>query len=88
VPKLASMPWLVFVFLSFCTGLLRPPWWTLFAWPAVSVGFGVYDVGNEPPNYDMPGFGYYVGGFVAVLCVVAWLLGRGLVALAQRGRMR
>jgi hypothetical protein len=79
------MAWFFLVGLSFATGLLRLPWWTVLVWPAVSFGLGAYLVADEPPNYDMPGFGYYVGGSVAVVCVAAWLLGRGLAALA-RGR--
>jgi hypothetical protein len=54
---------------------------------AASLGLGTYLVADEPPDYDMHGFGYYVGGFVGLVCVAAWLLGRGLAALV-RGRGR
>ena len=81
------MVWLVFVGLSFATGTVRLPWWTLLVWPTASLGLGVYLVADEPPDYDMHGFGYYVGGFVGLVCVAAWLLGRGLAALV-RGRGR
>lgn len=80
------MFWLVIIGLSFCTGLLRVPLWTILVWPAVSLGVGVWAVATEPANYDAPGFGYYFGGFFAVLCLAAWLLGRGLATLVRYGR--
>jgi hypothetical protein len=76
------MVWYGLIFLSLCTGLLRPPWWTMFVWPAASMGVGVSAVMTEEPNYDMHGFGYFVGGVAAVLCLVAWLLGRGVAAVS------
>lgn len=78
------MIWLLFIALSFGTGLLRLPWWSMFLWPAASIGVGVYAVLEESPSYDMHGFGYVIGGLVAVVCVAAWLLGRALIALLTR----
>ena len=75
--------WLLLVGASLCIGVLRPPWWTVVLCPLISLGLGIYEVGTERPNYDMHGFGYYIGGFFAVLCVAAWFLGRGLVTLAR-----
>jgi len=78
------MVWFLFVGLSFATGLMRGPWWTALAWPVASMGLGVYAVANEGPNYDMHGFGYSLGAVAAVVCVAAWLLGRGVAAIASR----
>lgn len=82
------MVWYVVVLLSLCTGLLRRSWWTILGWPAISMGLGVYASVDESPNYDMPGLGYYVGGFVAVVCIIGWLLGRGAATLAHRGNRK
>ena len=76
------MVWLLFIVLSFATGLLRLPRWTILAWPATSVGLGVYAVATEPTHYDMHGFGDFVGAIIAAVCVIAWLLGRAASALA------
>jgi hypothetical protein len=78
--------WFGLVFVSLCTGLVRPPWWTVLAWPAASVGLGVASVAAERPEYDVHGFGYLVGAVVAVLCVVAWCAGRGVAAVARHRR--
>ena len=72
------MLWLVFVALSFLTGLLPLSRWSILVWPAASVGLGIYALVAEPPNYDMHGFGFFVGLFAAVLCLAGWLLGRGV----------
>jgi hypothetical protein len=79
------MIWLLFIALSFGTGLLRLPWWSMLLWPAASIALGVYAVLQESPNYDMHGFGYAVGGLVALICVAAWLLGRAVIALLTGG---
>jgi hypothetical protein len=79
------MIWWLLLVMSICTGVLRVPRWTVLVWPVASVALGIYLVADEPANYDMHGFGYGLGGFVAVLCVVAWLVGRGL-AVAVHGR--
>ena len=73
--------WGSMIVLPFLAGVLRWPWWTVLIAPAMSIAIGVVTVVNEPPNYDMPGFGYYVGGVMAVIAVVAWLGGRGLALL-------
>ena len=78
------MIWLLLLAVSCFVGLLRLPRWTVLVAPIASVGVGVYAVADEPANYDMHGFGYAVGGLAAVLCVVAWLLGRALAAIAYR----
>jgi hypothetical protein len=80
--------WLLLVGLGFVMGLLRLPWWTVAVSPAVSLGVGALSVADEPPSYDMPGFGYYLGVAGAVLAVFAWLLGRGLAELGYRWRAR
>jgi hypothetical protein len=72
------MVWSLIVFASFALGLLRLPWWSLLIGPAVSLGLGAYAVAREPTYFDMHGFGYVFGAFAAVVCAVAWLLGRGL----------
>lgn len=82
------MVWFLFLGLGLVLGLLRLPWWTIFVGPAAGLGLGALSVAYEPSNYDMPGFGYYVGGVLAVLAAAAWLLGRGLAALAHRWRAR
>ena len=78
------MVWGLFIVLSFATGLLRLPRWTILAWPATSVGLGVYAVATEPTHYDQHGIGYFVGAIIAAVCVIAWLLGRAASALALR----
>ena len=78
--------WLALIGLSFWLGLLRLPWWTILLGPMGSGGLGVYAVVTEAAGDDMHGFGYYIGGFVGVVCVAAWLLGRGAAALVRRGR--
>jgi hypothetical protein len=82
------MVWFVLIAVSAVTGLLRPPWWTALAWPAVAVGVGVGAVANEEPNYDMHGLGYFVGAVAAVTCVIAWLAGFGLATVVRRARHR
>jgi hypothetical protein len=87
----AVTPWLLLVVASFAAGLsvgsLRLRWWaTILICPAISLGLGIDDVGDEPPGYDMHGFGYLFGGFFAVLCVASWLLGYGVTALARARR--
>jgi hypothetical protein len=80
------MIWFGLGFVSLCTGLLRPPWWTVLVWPAASVGLGIASVATERPEYDMHGFGYLVGAVAAILCVLAWCAGRGAAAVASRRR--
>ena len=67
---------------SLAAGVLRLPWWTIFVGPAVAIAIGAYEVSTESPDYDMHGFGYYIGGLAAGVCVVGWLLGRVVAALA------
>ena len=76
--------YLLVAFGSFLVGLLRLPRWTIAVFPAISVGWGVAATLTEPPNYDMPGLGLYVGMFMALACAIAWLLGRGLAIVAER----
>jgi peptidoglycan/LPS O-acetylase OafA/YrhL len=84
----AHMIWFLLLGLGLVLGLLRRPWWTVVVSPAASLGVGALSVANEPSNYDMPGFGYVVGGVLAVFAVATWLLGRGLAELAHRLRAR
>ena len=49
---------------------------TIAVGPLAAIGFGALVVANERPTYDMPGVGYAVGGVVAVLALIAWLIGR------------
>lgn len=74
------MVWFLFVLASFMAGVLRLPRWSLLLGPVASLSLGVYAVAAEPAHYDMHGFGYVFGVFVAIVCAVAWLLGRGLAA--------
>ena len=82
------MIWFALVALGFLAGLLRLPRWASVVPPAASVGVGIYAVVHEPANYDMHGFGYAVGGLVALACMAAWLLGRGLATVARVGDSR
>lgn len=75
--------WLVFPLLAVGVGLARWPWWTVALCPAASMALGISVVANEPPNYDMHGFGLSLGIAGAVASVVAWLIGRGIAAVRQ-----
>ena len=77
------MFFVVLVF-SFIAGLLGARWWVGLLLMAASLAVGVYMVVTEPPNYDMPGFGYGVGVAVAVLAGVLFVAGRGLRRLSAR----
>jgi hypothetical protein len=67
---------------SFGFGLIRRlPWWAALPWPLVCIVIGALDVQSEPPNYDMHGYGYLIGGFGAFLCVAAWGIARVSVRL-------
>jgi len=72
--------WLLFVVLSFLTGWLVRPWWSILVWPAGCIVVAAWLTSDEPPNYDMHGISYVMGGFVAALSVLAWLAGRVLAA--------
>lgn len=74
----------VLIVLALVAGLLGARWWVGVALMAASVGVGVYMVLTEPPNYDMPGFGYGVGAAVAVVVGVLFLAGRGLRRLTAK----
>jgi hypothetical protein len=78
------MWWFVLPLFSFLTGLTHLRWWSVFAWPAVSMAVGAILVQAETTNYDMHGFGYVVGLYTGLACVVTWLLGRGLSRLRNR----
>jgi hypothetical protein len=49
----------------------------------VTLAIGAHYVSKESAGYDMHGFGYWIGGFFGAVCVVVWLLGRGLAVLAR-----
>jgi hypothetical protein len=70
--------------LSFVFGATRLPWWAAVIFPVVCIGVGVGSVMTEPENYDMHGFGYYIGGFLAAACVCFWFGGRAF-ARQMRG---
>lgn len=64
--------------LPFITGLMSTRWQTILIWPAVSLAFWAWQVATEPSNYDMHGFGNYIGAVGAVVSVLAWLAGATL----------
>jgi hypothetical protein len=75
--------WFLIVGGSLCLGLMRKPWWTVFAGPLASLALGMLLVAAEPPDYDMSGFGLDFGLVVSIVAALAWLAGRGLAALAS-----
>lgn len=70
--------------LPLATGWLSRHWQTVLVWPAVCLGLGALAVADEPGNYDMHGFGFYVGAAGALVAVAAWLAGRLLRAVVHR----
>jgi uncharacterized membrane protein len=82
------MPWSLFVALSFLSGVVFAPRWTVVVWPAAAISAGATAVLTSQPRYDVHGFGYFVGVAVALLCVAAWLLARLVRAAALRGMHR
>jgi hypothetical protein len=80
------MLWFALVLLSAVIGLCRGPWWTGLLTAVTALAVGVLAVVTEPGNYDMHGFGYLVGVVVAVVCVLAWLLGLAMATLVHRAR--
>lgn len=70
---------------AFVAGMLRLPWWTLLVCPALSIGLGIYGNWALEPNKGLH-IGVFIGVTVAAMCVVTWLLGRGLAALSHRVR--
>lgn len=79
------MIWEVFVVMGLATGLIHLPRWTVFIWPAVSVVLGAYTLVDGMPT-DQPGLGFATGVLVALVCIVAWAIGRGVCALLFDGR--
>ena len=60
----------------FCLGLSRVPGWALGILPGLSLALGIWATASEPPGYDMPWFGLYVYGGLAVILLLATLAGR------------
>ena len=79
------MIWWLLVGAALVAGMLRLPWWTFLVCPALSIGLGIYGNWALGPNQGLP-IGLGIGLIIAVMCIVTWLLGRGLAALASRGR--
>jgi hypothetical protein len=80
------MLWFFLIVLSGWCGFAFRTWWTILLAPILAGALGAYSVATEGENYDMHGFGYHVAALVAVVCVIAWLLGRGIAALLDRLR--
>ena len=78
--------YLVLAVAAFGAGFAAFPVWTIAPGPVVSAVLGIHAVATEPANYDMAGFGYYLGAFGAAVCVIGWLAGRAGASLI--GRLR
>lgn len=82
------MAWYVFYLAlavaAFVAGIARLRVWTIVVGPVAAALIGIYEVSREPPNYDMSGFGYLLGGIGAALYVIAWLVGRAAASILDR----
>jgi hypothetical protein len=75
---------LLLIVFSFAAGMRRLPRWTLLIAPAGCLAFGAELVDSAPPEDDMAGIGYGVGIFLAVVCVLVWIVGRAAIDRADR----
>jgi hypothetical protein len=77
--------WIWMILLSFVTGLVSRPAWTIVLWPAASIGIGVF-LTVAAPDRDSPSSWLIVFTGLAALCTGSWLLGRGVATVARRLR--
>ncbi len=70
--------WFGLPVLSLVLGLARVRHGWVLPAPGLNAALGLYSWLNQPPNYDMPGFGLMFYCALAVLCCALFGVGRGL----------
>ncbi len=60
---------------AFALGFSRAPGWSLALPSLLCLALGIHSKLTEPENYDMPGFGLQIFGFLAVVAGFCALIG-------------